>query len=167
MGLTFPLIATVTWGAALAAMTLRRPVHSALALVVAFLGLAVTYLTLDAQFLGVVQVLVYVGAVIILIVFVIQLTRNVGLPSESLAVRPAVVGVGTAALVTGGLISCLVASPRFHIERSGEGTAPVKELGEALMANYVVALEGIGLLLTVALIGGVLIATRRPAKKGS
>lgn len=165
MGLTFPLIATLTWLAALAAMTLRKPVHCALSLVVAFSGLAVTYLTLDAQFLAVVQVLVYVGAVVILIVFAIQLTRNEGLPSESLAVRPAVVGLGTAALVAGGLAACLVGNPQFQIERAEAQVTTVKELGGALMGDYVVALEGIGLLLTVALIGAVLIATRPPGKE--
>src|SRR5213593_3117925 len=76
MTLTFATIAIVTIAAAMAAMTLRHLVHCALALSVAFIGLAAAYLELNAQFVGFAQILVYVGAVAILIVFAILLTRG-------------------------------------------------------------------------------------------
>src|SRR2546427_50270 len=76
MTLPFAIIAIVTIAAAVAAMSLRNLVHCALALTVAFAGLAAAYLQLDAQFVGFTQILVYVGAVAILVVFAILLTRG-------------------------------------------------------------------------------------------
>jgi len=68
MNFIFAIIASVTIAAAVAAMSLRNLVHCALALAVAFAGLAAVYLQLGAQFVGFTQILVYIGAVAILIV---------------------------------------------------------------------------------------------------
>src|SRR6266705_6845647 len=82
MTLIFALIAAPTIVSAIAAMTLRNLVHCALALTVTFGGLAVFYLQLDAQFVGLAQILVYIGAVAILIVFAILLTRGSQQPQQ-------------------------------------------------------------------------------------
>ena len=66
----------LTLASAVAAMSLRNLVHCALTLTVTFAGLAAFYLQLDAQFVGFAQILVYIGAVAILIVFAILLTRR-------------------------------------------------------------------------------------------
>src|SRR6267142_1425952 len=76
MTLPFAIIATLTIASAVAAMTLRDLVHCALSLTVTFAGLAAFYLQLDAQFVGFAQILVYIGAVAILIVFAVLLTRG-------------------------------------------------------------------------------------------
>src|SRR5579863_5407694 len=76
MSVTFFILAAVTLIGACAAMMLRGLVHCALALAVAFAGLGTLYLNLGAQFLGLAQLLVYVGAIAVLIVFVILLTRG-------------------------------------------------------------------------------------------
>jgi NADH-quinone oxidoreductase subunit J len=76
MRLAFAIPALLIVGGAVAAMTLRNLIHCALALAVAFAGLAIVYLQLSAQFVGFAQLLVYVGAVAILIVFAILLTRG-------------------------------------------------------------------------------------------
>lgn len=162
MGFVFPLIATMTLLGAVGAMAFRKPIHAALSLVVALLGVALTYLGLGAEFIAVVQVLVYVGAVAILVVFVMQLTRSEGLAGEGMAVRPAALGVGTAALVCGALISCIVTLPDFGTPWPEEPELGLARLGEVLTNEYVVALEGIGLLLTIAVLGAVLIAMKRP-----
>lgn len=164
MGLTFPLLATLTWLAALGAVALRRPVYSALSLVVALSSLAIVFLTLDAQFLGLVQILVYVGAVAVLVVFVLQFTRNDEVPLTGLAFRPVTLGVGVALLVTGGLIACISGTPEWSIQAPTGEVAGMRQIGEGLMGEYVPVLEAMGVLLTVALIGAVLIAVRgRPA----
>src|SRR5260370_8037904 len=82
MTVPFTIIAIITIGSAIAAMTLRNLVHCALALVGAFAGLAALYLQLDAQFVGFAQILVYVGAVAILIVFAILLTGGSEPPKQ-------------------------------------------------------------------------------------
>src|ERR1700735_2387287 len=76
MSAPFLILAVVTLAAACAAMMLRGLVHCALALAVAFAGIGTLYLSLGAQFLGLAQLLVYVGAIAVLIVFVILLTRG-------------------------------------------------------------------------------------------
>src|SRR2546423_15698903 len=76
MSITFLILAAVTIAGAVAAMSLRNLVHCALALAATFAGLAGIYLRLDAQFVGFAQILIYVGAVAILIVFAILLTRS-------------------------------------------------------------------------------------------
>ena len=82
MGVVFYLISAVAVGGALAAVLLKNLVHCALALTLAFLGLALLFLRLDAQFAGFAQILVYVGAVAILVVFAILLTRGSEIPKE-------------------------------------------------------------------------------------
>src|SRR5881396_4263307 len=76
MNLIFAIIGLVTLAGAIAAMSLRNLVHCALSLVLALGGLATLFLQLDAQFVGLAQILVYIGAVAILIVFAILLTRS-------------------------------------------------------------------------------------------
>src|ERR1700727_3751326 len=73
---TFLILAAITLAGACAAMMLRGLVHCALALAIAFSGIGALYLNLGAQFLGLAQLLVYVGAIAVLIVFVILLTRG-------------------------------------------------------------------------------------------
>src|SRR5436189_1460758 len=84
MTATFAILALVTVVSAVAALSLRNLVHCALALAVTFAGLAGLYLRLDAQFIGFAQILVYIGAVAILIVFAILLTRGAESPSQSI-----------------------------------------------------------------------------------
>ena len=160
ISLAFVIIAVLTLGSAVAAMSLRNLVHCALAVSVTFAGLAAFYLQLDAQFVGFAQVLVYIGAVAILIVFAILLTRS-GEPSPRRKLTASGAGgIGVAVAVFGVLCGLILAS---GIGKREAGPAPevtVRELGEQLMTRFVLPLEVIGLLLTAALIGAVIIAMR-------
>ena len=102
MSATFLILAAMTLVGACAAMMLRGLVHCALALAVAFAGLGTLYLNLGAQFLGLAQLLVYVGAIAVLIVFVILLTRGGDSDSPPLS---------RAALPITGLLVALAYSP--------------------------------------------------------
>jgi NADH-quinone oxidoreductase subunit J len=156
----FVLIAFVTVAAAVAAMSLRNLIHCALMLMVALAGVAALYLWLGAQFVGFAQFLIYVGAVAILIVFAILLTRGSEPRQPSLFSPKWAVGVGVAGAVF-GLLSGLVLSSR--VVSRGSGQTPdvtVRQIGDQLMGKFILPLELIGLLLTAALIGAVLIALR-------
>ena len=126
-------IALLTLAGAVAAMRLRNLVHCALALTVAFAGLAVLYLQLDAQFVGFAQVLVYIGAVAILIVFAILLTRSgdaAGSASSSdlvggLALRRHVFGMLAGQCCRAGVVTHEAAAPEVTVQ----------QIGEALMGN--------------------------------
>jgi NADH-quinone oxidoreductase subunit J len=158
MTYTFAIIAFLTVASAVAAMSLRNLVHCALMLMVTFAGLAVLYLALGAQFVGFAQVLIYIGAVAILIVFAILLTRGSEPPRQSIFSATWVVGVGIAVMVIGLLGAVVLSSRVVTRELRPAPVLSVRDIGEQLMTTYVLPLEVIGLLLTAALIGAVIIA---------
>ncbi|HEY4984064.1 MAG TPA: NADH-quinone oxidoreductase subunit J [Verrucomicrobiae bacterium] len=164
MGITFTIIAGLTIAAAVAAMTLRNLIHCALAVAVTFAGLAAAYLQLDAQFVGFAQILVYIGAVSILIVFAVLLTRG-GEPSQEKVFSAAsVTGIGVTLAVLGVLTWAITKSAVIQRDLPPQPEATVKQIGDALMTKYVLPLEVIGLLLTAALIGAVIIAMKEEKK---
>jgi NADH-quinone oxidoreductase subunit J len=160
MTLPFGIVALLVLVSAVAAMSLRNLVHCALALMVTFAGLAMLYLQLDAQFVGFAQILVYIGAVAILIVFAILLTRNSEPPRQSIFSGTWVVGVGIAVTVFGVLAAMILSSRGLTIEMRPPPEATVRQIGDQLMGKFILPLEVVGLLLTAALIGAVIIAMR-------
>ena len=161
MEIAFLLIAAVTLGSAIAAMSLRNLVHCALCTVLTFAGLAAMYLQLNAQFVGFAQILVYVGAVAILILFAVLLTRNSETQPKTRIASPSwIVGILVALSVAGTLIYAVIKSTKIARTLPPVPDATVKKIGEQLMTNYVLPLEIIALLLTAAMIGAVIIAMR-------
>ncbi len=156
----FPIIAALTVASAIAAMSLRNLVHCALALTVTFAGLAAFYLQLDAQFVGFAQILVYIGAVAILIVFAILLTRGSETAGHSIVSSSWVGGLAIAIIVFGVLSGMVLSSKALALKVSALPPTTVREIGDQLMSKYILPLEVVGLLLTAALIGAVLIAMR-------
>jgi NADH:ubiquinone oxidoreductase subunit 6 (subunit J) len=163
--LPFFILGLLTLVGAAAALTLRNLVHCVLALMIAFLGLAGLYLQLNAQFIGFAQVLVYVGAVAILVVFAILLTRGAESPTQSIVspswIASSVVSVIVFCILAWTIRSSLVA--RHAIPPQPQVT--VKQIGDALMSKFALPLEVIGLLLTAALLGAVTIAMQE--KRGT
>ena len=170
MNIVFAIIAIVTIASAVAAMSLRNLVHCALALTVAFAGLAAAYLQLGAQFVGFTQILVYVGAVAILVVFAILLTRGSEPPLQSVLSSGWMVGVFTAVIVLAVLVYAIAKSPTVVRQSMAQSAVPaevsvtVRHIGEALMNKFVLPLEVVGLLLTAALIGAVISAMKEEKK---
>ena len=156
----FAIFAGLTVAGAVAAMSLRNLVHSVLALTLAFAGLAAVYLQLGAQFLGLAQILVYVGAVAILIVFAVLLTRDTEASSQSV-VTSSWVGSGTVVLAIFGILAWAIRhSMTARLAILPQPEASMQQIGSALMLRFALPLEIIGLLLTVALIGAVTLAMR-------
>jgi NADH-quinone oxidoreductase subunit J len=165
MTLPFAIIAILIIVAATAAMTLRNLIHSALAVAVSFGGLALAYLYLDAQFVGLTQILVYVGAVAILIVFAVLLTRGGEAPEKSIFSASWIWGLLITISVFAMLAWCVLHSFASQREPAEKVEVTVKQIGDALMTRFVLPLEVIGLLLTAALIGAVIIAMRDESPK--
>jgi NADH-quinone oxidoreductase subunit J len=160
MSPVFLILALVTLLSAVAAMSFRNLVHCSLSLVVTFAGLAGLYLQLHAQFVGFAQVLVYIGAVAILIVFAILLTRSADTPNHAVLAPGWLVGIAVAVVVFGALGLAILKSEAISKKVPAAPEATVKQIGDALMNQYVLPLEVIGLLLTAAMIGAVIIAMR-------
>ena len=159
MGVVFFVIAGLTVAGALAAVLLKNTVHCALALTVAFAGLALLFLKLDAQFAGFAQILVYIGAVAILVVFAILLTRGSETPKDGVYSRNWLAGLVIAAGVFAVLGWAVLQSVGGFPSQSGPApVVTVLQIGQALMGRYVLPLEIVALLLTAALIGAVIVA---------
>jgi NADH-quinone oxidoreductase subunit J len=149
----FFTIAVLTLSAALAAATLPKLIHAALSFAVAFVGVAAFYFFLGAEFVGLVQVFVYIGAVAVLIVFTILLTRRD--PEEERAFNWR--GVGIALAVFGGLLWSIFKTPALAVAAPTIEPLTVKRIGEILMTDYVWPLQCVGLVLTAALIGALIL----------
>jgi len=165
MNVVFAIIAAVTIAAAVAAMSLRNLVHCALALAVAFAGIAVAYLQLGAQFVGFTQLLVYVGAVAILVVFAILLTRGSEPPQQSVLSSGWIYGIVVTVIVLGVLVLAIAKSSIIQGAAPAQPEVSVRQIGDALMNKFVLPMEVVGLLLTAALIGAVIIAMKEEGKK--
>jgi NADH-quinone oxidoreductase subunit J len=158
IGIVFLMTAALTVAGALAAALLRNLVHCALSLTVTFAGLALLYLQLDAQFAGFVQILVYIGAVAILVVFAILLTRGAGIPEYRSYGKNWFAGIVIAAAVFALLTWAITKSFPATSATPPAPSATVQSIGVALMGSYVLPLEIVAILLTVALIGAVIVA---------
>jgi NADH-quinone oxidoreductase subunit J len=164
MNITFAILAALTVVSAIAAMSLRNLVHCALCVAVTFGGLAALYLKLGAPFVGWAQVLIYVGAVAILIVFAILLTRS-DAPQQPVVSKSWVAGIAVALLVFGVLTRAIMTSEIVSQEAPAKPEPTVRDIGIQLMTRYVLPLEATGLLLTAATIGAVIIALQEPSSK--
>lgn len=151
----FVAVGLLTAGSGLLAVTSRQVLHAALWLVVALAGLAGCYLVLGAELVGLVQLLVYVGAVVVLILFALMLTRTGGVPVVTGPAQrgaAALVGAGTTVLLGGALVA---GSGWRSVELSGPSNTQV---AQGILGTYVWPFELLSGLLLLALVAAVAIA---------
>ncbi|MGW7483515.1 NADH-quinone oxidoreductase subunit J family protein [Nonomuraea muscovyensis] len=156
--IVFLLLGAVAVGSALLVVTTRQLVHAALWLVLCFGALAGCYLVLTAEFVAWVQVLIYVGAVVVLLLFGIMLTRapigrTADLDSGNRVVA-ALVAVATAAL----LVTVVVDAFRTAYMPLVPGQGAAKELGASVFSTWVLPFEALSVLLLAALIGAIVLS---------
>jgi len=163
MNVVFGLLTAFTLAGGLAAILLKSLVHSVLALTLAFAGLALLFLELDAQFAGFAQILIYIGAVAILIVFAILLTRSSESPKDGVFSNTWIVGLVIAAGVFAVLGWAVLQSVRAVPQQTAVPAVTVHDIGNALVGRYVLPLEIVALLLTAATIGAVIVAMHEKA----
>ncbi|MFZ5869260.1 MAG: NADH-quinone oxidoreductase subunit J [Actinomycetota bacterium] len=158
----FAALALLTAAAGLLAVTTRQVVHAALWLVVALGGLAGVYLVLGAEVVALVQLLVYVGAIVVLVLFALMLTRAPVGPDDVDAPLPQRV----AAAAAGGSLAALVGTtlllsgPGAVVDvRPDRGGAAA--VGGAVFADWVLPFELLSVLLLAALVGAVAVSRKR------
>ena len=149
----FVIIAIFTLAAALAAATLRKLMHAALSFALALVGLAAFFFLLGAEFVGLVQIFVYVGAVAVLIVFTILLTRRDVEKDRGFNWS----GIVVAICVFGAFVWAIFKTQSVAFAAPQTAALTVKQIGETLMTTYVWPLQCVGLLLTAALIGALVL----------
>jgi NADH:ubiquinone oxidoreductase subunit 6 (subunit J) len=178
----FPLLALVTLGGALGVATSRTIFTSALFLIVSFIGVAGLFLTLSAEFLAGVQVLIYIGAIAVLILFAVMLTRQMMEGKErqvkkqwgifgrfdTWIVEKVLGGEqqvnqqwAVAAGITGLLfifLAWLTGTAEWRLSNAAPPADTIAELGKAFVGPYVFPFEIASIILLVALIGAIVIA---------
>ncbi len=161
----FFLLATMAVAAALGMLIARSPVSSALWLVLNLFCVAGLYLTLNASFIGAIQILVYAGAIMVLFLFVIMLLNLSALPELKEIQWTAVGGFALAMVVLSQLLYVVALEFDLGVEPvEAEAAAEVgsaARLGEVLFTRYALHVEVAGILLLAATIGAVLLAQRR------
>lgn len=151
-------------GAALGAVLFPNIFHSALSLVGTLVGIAILYLALEAEFIAVVQILLYVGAVATLIIFAIMLTHRIGDPAIRQTNRQSVPAFLTLLALT-VLIGSLLLKTDWTAVTGGNLLQPYTRvdalaLGQALLGEYVFPFEAVSIVLIGGLIGAVVIARK-------
>ena len=149
----FAIIAILTLSAALAAATLQKLMHAALCFAVMFVGISAFFFLLGAEFVGLVQIFVYIGAVAVLIVFTILLTRHDQEKTRGFNWG----GIIIAVAVFVGLIWATVKTKSVSIAPPQTAPVTVQRIGELLMTSYVWPLLCVGVLLTAALVGALIL----------
>ena len=160
--LAFYAFAALTIGSGLLAATARKIVHSAFSLLATFFGVAGIYAVLGSDFMAVTQVVVYVGGILVLLVFGVLLTDRV--PDEYRVTRPRNY---LPAVLAAGLVFCGLAwaiggtswSRLPHVlDDPGAATPTTAELGRSLLTDYLLPFEFASILLLVVLVGAARVA---------
>lgn len=156
----FAALAVLSGAAGLLAVTGRRVVHCALWLVVCLGTLSGVYLVLGAEVVALVQLLVYVGAVVVLVIFALMLTRAPVEPSDRLDASPARrIAAGAAGIAVGGALAgpLVYALGDRRIEvRPEQGSAPA--VGQAVFSGWLLPFELLSVLLLAALVAAVAVS---------
>ena len=162
--ITFYAFALVTIVSAIGVVFSRSIVYAAFSLLFAFFGVAALYVLLAADFIAITQILLYVGGILVLIIFGIMLTsraNSVEMKKGLLSIAPSVVLAG---VIAGTLIGVLTTT-----KWPSAGTAPAEEtakpIGALLMTKFVLPFELASVLLLVALVGAVIIARREKERR--
>jgi NADH-quinone oxidoreductase subunit J len=157
----FLVIAIIMVAAALVVVTSRNVMHAALMLVAALAGSAAIFILLGAEFVAGVLVLVYIGAVIVLFLFGVMITRvGIGRSFSLDHANPwpaAVIAIATFAILAGSAVA-------FFGDAEIEGVAAVRtsDIGASIFDRFVVPFEVVSFVLLAALIGGIVLARRDP-----
>lgn len=153
----FVIVSAVTLVGALGVVMARTVFASGLWLILSFVGVAGLYVLLDAPFLAVAQILIYAGAVAVLILFAVMLTRRVmGDPGVSQNNSQWLVAAAVAALLF--LVLSATTYQNWRISTDAPPTLAINALGEAFLGPYLLPFEIVSVVLLVALIGSIIIA---------
>jgi len=166
IGVVFWILAALVLVSGLMVVSLKNIFHCAIALIVCLSGVAGIFILLDAEFLAVAQVLIYVGAVAILMVFAIMLTSNLASRRIVQTNENAAVGaLGAIVFVVGAwwLIRTSIKSGLLTRTLEALPGDNVLTLGRLLMTEFVLPFEVVSILLLAAMIGAIVLARREGA----
>lgn len=163
----FYILSAITLGTAFLTIYSKNPIHSAIYLVICFFSIAGHYLLFNAQFLAVVHIIVYSGAIMVLFLFTIMLMN---LNKENEVHKPRITRLGAVVVIC---LMCLIFIAIFinsktivgDYDSNGEDFQSIKKLGQVLLNEFMVPFEYASVLLLVAMIGAVLLSKKEKSTK--
>lgn len=162
--LVFYVLAAITLISAFLVVLLRRPLHNVLFMVIAMIGLAGLFLQLQAEFVAMVQLVVYAGAIMVLFLFVIMLLNldRLVLPTDARDARWWGGAAAAVAIFGVTLYAFSSVAPQRVAGVGNSGVANTEAIGRALFTTYLVPFEIASVLLLSAMIGAVLLVRKKP-----
>lgn len=154
----FFIFSAITLLAALGVVISRNLLHSALLLVLSFFSVAGLYILLEAEFLAAIQVLIYVGAISVLYLFALMVTKRItgeGIRQHNAQVGPALL---MTLLLFAGILAPVALGANWHNSSLPPPPDAIPMLGEGFMTHYVLPFELMGVILLVALVGAIILA---------
>jgi NADH-quinone oxidoreductase subunit J len=150
----FWLLAVLTVGSAAGVAAVRDLIRAVVLLITSFLGIAGLYVTLSADFVAVVQVLIYAGAISVLLLFAIMLTPLAGRNNAETFLQ-------VPGLLLSGLVVAVIAfvslETDWRVVENGGFEETAREIGDALLSTYVLPFEMAAVLMLVAMVGAILL----------
>ena len=155
----FYLFAGITLGSAFVVVGSRNILRSAVALLFTFFGVAGLYVLLSADFLAATQLLIYVGGILILILFAVMLTQKIGLVSVTNQSQSVMVGLLSASFLAALLLAVISRTP-WAEKTPASGEPTTTGIGNLLLTDFLLPFEIVSMLLVAALVGAVVLAKR-------
>lgn len=164
--LLFYFVAGIIIIPALAVVLSENLFHAGLSMIVSFLGIAAIYAMLSAPFVAAMQVLVYAGAIAVILLFAFMLTHDIMRPQQE-TTRLQQSASAAACLVLGGFMLRVMAGSGWEtLERQAAEGIPVGKLGESFLTSHLVPFELVSLLLLMTLVGAIVIARKEERIRG-
>ncbi|MDQ1266317.1 MAG: NADH-quinone oxidoreductase subunit [Bacteroidota bacterium] len=161
--IAFYAFAVIIIASAIVVVFSKNIVYSAFSLLFTFFGVAALYVLLNADFLAITQIMIYIGGILVLIIFGVMLTTKI----TGVDIKTGVTGkvqVGIAALVTaviGITLVILYTNVQWFVRIAPMPNSTIRHIGGQLLTNYVLAFEVASVLLLIAIVGAALIARRK------
>ncbi len=158
--IVFVVVALITVGSAAVVVLSSSLIYSAFSLLFTFFGVAIIYVFLGADFLAATQVLIYVGGILVLVLFGVMLTHrlyNLNLKTETIQVIPGML-ISLAVFVS---LALAATQTRWHVVSSKPRAPTTETIGTLFMTTYLLPFEVASVLLLVALIGAAMLVRRR------
>ena len=152
---------TIVFGAVV--VLSRNIMHSAFSLLFTFFGVAGLYVLLSADFLAITQIMIYIGGILVLIIFGVMLTTNItGVDVKSGTLGKFQLGIaGILSVVIAGLLILIFSTTKWYVLESETVNATVNQIGNALLTKYLLAFEAASMLLLIAIVGATFIARKK------
>ena len=155
----FVLIAIMTLVGAMLAVGLKNVFHNALALIMSLFGVACLFIYLNSEFLAILEVIIYIGAITIAIIFAIMLSQPMLQRQEPRSIKKILKSLIISVLLFIGIVRILNATTWPEV--NPEGNYSIREIGKELLTTNVLPFEAVSLVLLVAIVGALLISSQK------